>query len=169
MYGTTKIVTYKTFPATYPPAGGLILVVIVRNPDGSWAAWFSTDPDLPVSTILECVADRSAIEQNFHDVKEIEGAGQQQLRNVFSNVAAFHLCLWTHTLLELWSWRRGGRRLKQRCDRPWDDADRRPSHADGLKSLRREEITETFSAFPARQRASRKIQDLFKRLTRLAA
>ncbi len=28
--------------------------------------------------ILEAVADRSGIEQNFHDLKEIEGAGQQQ-------------------------------------------------------------------------------------------
>jgi hypothetical protein len=169
LYGTTKIVKYKTFLATYPPAGGLIRVVIVRNPDGTWAGWFSTDAELPVNTILECVADRSAIEQNFHDVKEVEGAGQQQVRNVFSNVAVFHLCLWAHTLVELWSWRRGGRRLKQRADRPWDDPARRPSHADRLKSLRREAIAETFSQLPARHRASRKIRDLINRLTRLAA
>lgn len=169
LYGTTRIVKYKTFLATYPPAGGVIRVMLVRNADGTWAAWFSTDPDLSVEVILECVADRSAIEQNFHDVKEVEGAGQQQLRNVFSNVAAFHLCLWTHTLVELWSWRRGGTRLKQRDDRPWDDADRRPSHADRLKTVRRAAIAETFSALPVRQRASRKIRDLINRLTKLAA
>jgi len=82
LYGAMTTVTYKTFLATYRPAGGLIRVVIVRdNADGSWTAFFSTDPDLPVRVILECVADRSAIEQNFHDVKEVEGAGQQQLRN----------------------------------------------------------------------------------------
>ncbi len=174
LYGTTKIVKYKSFLATYPPAGGLIRVVIVRNPDDTWAAWFSTNPDLSVAVILECVADRSAadrsaIEQNFHDVKEVEGAGQQQVRNVFSNVAAFHLCLWTHTLVELWSWRRGGTQLKQRDDRPWDDADRRPSHADRLKTVKRAAITETFSARGVRQRTSRKIRDLINRLTKLAA
>ncbi|MBI1314662.1 hypothetical protein GC176_25495 [bacterium] len=104
--------------ATYQPAGGLIRVVIVRQDQSGWRAFFSTDPDLPVSVMLECVADRAAIEQNFHDVKEVEGAGQQQLRNVFPNVAARHVCLWVHTLVELWSWYRSGPRLKQRDDRP---------------------------------------------------
>jgi len=170
LYGTSKMVTYKTFLATWQPAGGLIRVVIVRDDtDRSWTAFFSTDPNLPVRVILECVADRSAIEQNFHDVKEVEGAGQQQLRNVFSNVAAWHLCLWVHTLVELWCWRRGGSRLKQRDDRPWDDEDRRPSHHDRLKTLRREAIRETFSALPRRSRASPKFRTLIKRLIRLAA
>lgn len=170
MYGSLMSVTYKTFLATYRPAGGLIRVVLIRDAaTGHWTAFFSTDPDLPVGIILECVADRAAIEQNFHDVKEVEGAGQQQLRNVFANVAAWHLCLWTHTLVELWSWRRTGPRLKQRSDRPWDDTPRRPSHADRLKTLRRQMIRETFSALPRHLRASRKIQTLINRLTRLAA
>lgn len=170
LYGQMQTVTYKTFLATYRPAGGRIRVVIVRNEaDGSWTAFFSTDPDLPVGVILECVADRAAIEQNFHDVKEVEGAGQQQLRNVFANVAAWHLCLWAHTLVELWSWRRGGTRLTQRGDRPWDNAARRPSHADRLKTLRRQAIRETFSALPRRLGGSSKIATLIKRLAQLAA
>ena len=151
-------------------------MVIVRDEtDGSWRASFSTDPDLPVEVILECVADRAALEQNFHDVKEVEGAGQQQLRNVFANVAAWHLCLWAHTLVELWCWRRGGTRLKQRGDRPWDDAPRRPRPtfgrcpADRLKTLRREAIRETCSALPRRLAGASKIATLIKRLTRLAA
>jgi len=41
------------------------------------------------------------IEQNFSDIKEIEGAGQQQVRNYFANVGAFHLNMWVHTLVEL--------------------------------------------------------------------
>ena len=170
LYGKQTTVTCKTFLATYRPVGGVIRVVLVR--DGGAAgckAFFSTEADLTVSVILECVADRSAIEQNFHDVKEVEGAGQQQLRNVFSNVAAWHLCLWLHTLVELWSWRRGGNRLKQRADRPWDDGDRRPSHAGRLKTLRREAIRETFSALPRRPGAASKIWTLLKHLTQLAA
>lgn len=169
LYGKIMTVTYKTFLATYRPAGGLIRVVIVKDEDArGWKAFFSTDPELPVEILLECVADRAAIEQNFHDVKEVEGAGQQQLRNVFANVAAWHLCLWTHTLVELWCWRRGGRQLKQRSDRPWENPDRRPSHADRLKTLRRTAIRETISALPRPQTAARKIQTLLKRLLRLA-
>ena len=58
---------YKTFLATYKPVGGVIRVVLLREPD-RWVAYFSTDPDLSVASILETVADRSALEQVFHDV-----------------------------------------------------------------------------------------------------
>ena len=170
LYGTLRTVCFKTFLATYPPVGGVIRVVIVRNEtDNGWTAFFSTDPELPVGVILECVADRAAIEQNFHDVKEVEGAGQQQLRNVWANVGAWHLCLWAHTLVELWSWRRSGRTLRQRADRPWDDVERRPSHADRLKCLRRQVLGAAISRLPFRTRASRKLLALLKRLGSLAA
>ena len=123
--------------------------------------------DLP-ETIIEAVADRSAIEQNFHDVKEVHGSGQQQVRNVWCNVACWNLCLWMHTIVELWSWRRSGNTLKQRADRPWDEPSRRPSHADRLKTLRKHVLHESFSRLPPIQRTKRKIQALFKALTRLA-
>ena len=175
LYGLVQQVTWKTFLATYPPAGGMIRVVIVKrspqlfgdNPS-KWVAFFCTDPTVSVATIIEAVADRSAIEQNFHDVKEVHGAGQQQVRNVWSNVACWNLCLWLHTLVELWSWRRSGNTLKQRTDRPWDDPTRRPSHADRLKTLRKQVIRETFSMLPRPLRAARKIQKIWNALTRLA-
>ncbi|MFN9824548.1 MAG: hypothetical protein ACK58J_10390, partial [Planctomyces sp.] len=34
-----------------------------------WVAFFCTDPNVSPEMIIESVADRSAIEQNFHDVK----------------------------------------------------------------------------------------------------
>ena len=114
------------------------------------------DPEASATTIIEAVADRSAIEQNFHDVKEVHGAGQQQVRNVWCNVACWNLCLWLHTIVELWSWRRSGKTLKQRTDRPWDDPARRPSHADRLKTLRKQILRETFSALPRPIRYARK-------------
>ena len=40
-----------------------------------------------VVEILEAFADRATIEQDFHDVKEVWGAGQQQVRNIWTNVA----------------------------------------------------------------------------------
>src|SRR5262249_5327283 len=66
--------TFKTFLATYKPAGGLIRVVLLREADG-WVAFFCTDPHATVAQILEAVADRAVIEQDFHDVKEVHEAG----------------------------------------------------------------------------------------------
>ena len=174
LYGKEQNVTFKTFLATYAPVGGVIRVVIVkRSPElfsdcpSEWVAFFCTDPGVSAVTIIESVADRSAIEQNFHDVKEVHGAGEQQVRNVWCNVACWNLCLWLHTIVELWSWKRSGDSLKQRDDRPWDDPSRRPSHADRLKTLKKHTLRETFSSLPRHQRAARKIQQLFHALTKL--
>src|SRR5262249_31964347 len=62
VYGQRVVKRYKTFLATYKPVGGVIRVVLVREVD-RWVAYFSTDPDLSVASILETVADRSALEQ----------------------------------------------------------------------------------------------------------
>ena len=85
--------------------GGLIRVVLVREKDG-WVAYFCTDAAASVEQILTAVADRGAIEQDFHDLKEVHGAGQQQVRHIFANVAVYHLNLWLHSLIELWAWRK---------------------------------------------------------------
>ena len=175
LYGVEQTVTFKTFLATYPPAGGVIRVVLVKrsadlfaDSPAEWVAFFCTDPAVSAATIIAAVADRSAIEQNFHDVKEVHGSGQQQVRNVWASVACWNLCLWLHTLVELWSWRRSGATLRQRADRPWDDPSRRPSHADRLKTLRKDVFRASFSRLPRLQRTKRKIQSLFHALTRLA-
>jgi hypothetical protein len=107
------------------------------------------------------------IEQNFHDIKEVHGAGEQQVRNVWSNVACWNLCLWLHTMVELWSWKRSGNTLRQRKDRPWDNPARRPSHADRLKTLRKHTLEETFFRLPLDQGSARKIKRVFHALARL--
>jgi hypothetical protein len=162
---TTK--TYKTFLATYPPVGGLVRVVLVREEQG-WFAWFSTNPNATVRGILESVADRAAIEQDFHDVKEVHGTGQQQLRNVWANIGAFNLLLWLHTLVELWAWNLPHEQICDRRESPWDDPERRPSHADRCKALRRAAIDHVFWQLPIVGPGARKIQSLFKRLMMLA-
>ena len=103
VYGQRVVKRYKTFLATYEPVGGVIRVVLVREVD-RWVAYFATDPELSVASILEAVADRGALEQVFHDVKEVHGAGQQQLRHVWANVGAWNLIAWWYTLVELWGW-----------------------------------------------------------------
>lgn len=169
LYGKETRVCYKTFLATYPPASGLIRVVIVREEDGAWRGYFCTDPSATVAEILEAVADRSAIEQNYHDLKEVHGAGQQQLRNYWANIAAFHLTMWLHTLIELWAWHKPHQELVNRKASPWDDADRRPSHADRRNALRRSCLELEFKRDPAVAGSSAKTRHLWARLLKLVA
>ena len=71
IYGQPTWKLFKTFVASYPPAGGLIRVVLVLEENGSVAFFFCTDPHASVRDILEAFADRAAIEQDFHDLKEV--------------------------------------------------------------------------------------------------
>ena len=148
LYGRATLRTYKTFLATYKPVGGMIRVVLVREPD-RWVAYFATDPNANVASILEAVADRSSLEQVFHDVKEVHGAGQQQLRHVWANVGAWNLIGWWHTLVELWAWHRPHAELCDRSESPWDKMRRRPSHADRCRQLRHQALEEEYSHLPA--------------------
>jgi len=158
--------TYKTFLATYKPAGGLIRVVLVRETDG-WVAFFCTDPHATVGQILAAVADRAAIEQDFHDLKEVHGTGQQQVRSYWANVAVYHLNLWLHTLIELWAWRRSPAQLCDRKDSPWDDPERRPSHADRRNALRRLCVQAEIRNAGRRQPPSRRLRTLCRCLLKL--
>ena len=168
LYGKKVTKTYKTFLATYRPVGGVIRVVLVREEAG-WLPFFCTDPDTTVVEILETFADRATIEQDFHDVKEVWGTGQQQVRNIWANVAAYQLNLWMHTLVELWSWNRSHAELCDRSDSPWDDADRRPSHANRRNALRRSIIERELSTLAATEPLPRKIRHFAQRLIDIAA
>jgi len=167
LYGVPVSKRYKTFLATYRPAGGLIRVVVVKEDDGSWRAYFCTQAEATVEEILEAVADRSALEQVFHDVKEVHGVGQAQTRNYWTNVAVYHVKLWWHTLIELWAWHRPARELVNRKDSPWDDPDRRPSHADKRNALRRKCLEEEFQAAAVLKPLPRKILSLWRRVVQL--
>lgn len=169
LYGKKAVRMCKTFLATWAVVAGVIRVVIVQNPEGGWDAFFSTNPNDTVQEILECFADRSAIEQVFHDIKEVWGAGQQQVRNVWSNVGCLHVNLWMHTLVELWAWHRPARELRDRRDAPWDNAHRRPSHADRRKALRLACFENEFQASVGKHKIGQEITNLINALAALAA
>jgi hypothetical protein len=169
LYGVEKVMRYKTFLATYPPAGGLIRVVLVKQDSGDWRAYFCTDSQATVRDILEAVADRSALEQVFHDIKEVHGVGQAQTRNYWTNVGVYHMNLWLHTLVELWAWGRSAKGLIDRRFSPWDDEERRPSHADRRNALRRKCLEEEYQAGAAQGTIPPKIQRLWSRVVRLVA
>ena len=168
LYGKKVRKKYKTFLATYKPVGGVIRVVLVKEAHG-WFAYFCTKADASVQEILEAVADRATIEQNFHDLKEVHGAGKQQVRNYWANIAAYHITMWWHTLIEVWAWKKPHEELADRSASPWDDATRRPSHANRRNALRRQCLENEYQREGRTTRIPRKIRCLWNRLLNLVA
>jgi hypothetical protein len=169
LYGEPVEKTYKTFVATWVPAGGPIRVVLVSEPKG-WVAFFCTDTEAPVADILGLVSDRFSLETAFRDLKGVVGAGEQQVRHIWASVGSFHMCLWTFTMTEAWAWNRDPESLVgHRADSPWDDEPRRPSHADKRRAWRRELLMEEFNAVLPQGENNGKIQEAAERLVNLAA
>jgi DDE superfamily endonuclease len=165
-----KLVTkkVKTFLATWKPAAGVIRVVIVQEED-EWLPYFCTDSEASVRDILEAVAGRTAIEDTFKDVKEVEGAGQQQLRYGPANVGAFNWCLWGYTAVEWWAWDKPFGQLTDRSNSPWDTEERRPSHADRRKALQHELLEDEFWRVWGDRPCPPKIRQLVEELFSMAA
>ena len=168
LYGEKVVKTYKTFLATWRPAGGVIRVVLVDEPTG-WRAYFCTDTSASVADILGAVADRFSLEITFRECKQIVGAGQQQVRFIWANVGAFHVCLWTYTMTEVWAWDRKAEELVHRSASPWDKASRRPSHADKRQAWRRGLLGEEIRAVLRPRATEAEIQATAERLLSLAA
>lgn len=168
LYGKNVRKRYKTFLATWRPIGGAIRVVLVDEP-GGWVAFFCTDVDATVAEILSLVADRFALEITFRECKEIVGAGQQQVRFIWANIGAFHVCLWTFTMTEAWAWNRKADELVDRKASPWDDPDRRPSHADKRRAWRRQLLAEEIRGVLRPGVTEDEIQATAERMLALAA
>ena len=137
-YGEKVTKTIKTFLATWQPAGGVIRVVMVKEED-DWLPFFAAAPEVDApwrSWRRWPTAGR--LEQTNKDVKEVWGAGQQQVRNVFCNEGCFNLNLWMYSLVEAWAWDKEEEELVDRSASPWDSEPRRPSHADKRKALQRQ-------------------------------
>ena len=117
VYGKEVVKKVKTFLATHATFGGTIRMVIIKEDHGPQFL-YCTNFNATVREIIEAFADRSTIEQVFHDVKEVWGAGQQQVRNLWSNIGCWHLNLWMFTLTELWAGPWKAKQLTQRDDSP---------------------------------------------------
>jgi len=169
LYGKVTEKKYKTFVATWRPAGGAIRVVLVDEPKG-WVAFFCTDPAATVADVLGSVADRFSLEIAFRDLKEVVGAGRQQVRFVRASVGAFHICLWTFTMTEAWAWNRVAKGLVgHRSASPWDDETRRPSHADKRRAWRQELLGNEIRAVLRAGVTEQELQATAERILNLAA
>ena len=144
-------------------------MVLIEHAKGNWAAYISTDTSMSIDLILKTVSDRWAIEEQFHDVKEVWGAGEQQVRNLWSNIGCWNLCGWLYSLVELECWDSSSEQLVDRSDRPWDNPNRRPSHKDRRRQIARKMLRETFLADLSPTTDPSKIRDRLERLLALAA
>jgi hypothetical protein len=135
-YSKSKIkVEVKSFLATWRPAGGAIRVVLVRD-HGKCRAYFCTDVSISVRDIVEMVVDRNAIEGAFHDLKEVLGASESQVRYLYANVGCWQVALWMLTLLRWWGSQKCREEIVDRSLSPWDNPDRRASLSDCRRHLR---------------------------------
>ena len=167
-YGEKVTKTIKTFLATWRPAGGVIRVVLVKEED-NWLPFLATKPEATPQEILEGMADRNALEQTNKDVKEVWGAGEQQVRNLDSNVGCFNLNLWMYSLVEAWAWPKEEEELVDRRRCPWDSEPRRPSHADKRKALQREILQAEIEAGLSGRPTKEDFRALAQRLLDMAA
>ena len=121
----------------------------------------------PLGELSRDVPQRMTIEQVFHDVKEVEGLGQPQLRDIHANVGAVQATLWEFTLVELWSWDQPHEAICDRSGSPWDDAGWRPSHADRRKALQRwclgQEFQQVCEGQPVRPEMRQFVERLLER------
>ena len=102
-------------------------------------------------------------------MKEVWGAGQQQLRNVHANIGAFHLNLWMQTLVEAWAWQRAEAELVDRSAAPWDQEPRRPSQADKRNALQQEILAQEILAISGETGQPRGFRQRLESLVKLAA
>jgi hypothetical protein len=73
-----------------------------------------------------------------------------------------------YTLVELWAWRLTHEQLCDRSDSPWDDPDRRPSHANRRQALRQQFLENELQSLARRGSVPQKILTLTRWLLHLA-
>jgi hypothetical protein len=169
-YGQVVTKRIKWFVATSKLTKGKpIKVVLVKEDDGTWVPLLSTDANMEVREILESYGVRFGIEEVFKDLMEIWGWGKQELRLLESNEAATSMNMLLYGMVELSTWDRSSEELVDRRCRPWDDTDRRPSHADRRQYLRDGILVNEFNAALDLAFMPPKIIPLLKRLLQLAA
>jgi hypothetical protein len=169
-YGRVVKKQIKSFVATSRVMKGKpIKVVVVKEDAKTWLPLISTDVDVSVVEILESYAVRFGIEEMFKDLKEVWGWGKQEVRLLESNEAAATMNMLLFGMTELSTWDCSQGELVDRSDRPWDDGERRPSHADRRNFIRRAMVVKELNDAVGWAAIPAKIMDVLEKLRRLAA
>ena len=116
-----------------------ILLVISRDPQGKEKDdfFFTTDVTMEPVEVIECYADRWAIEDTFKNTKQFLGGQEPQTFKDKGPERAAGLSLWLYSMVWLWY-------LSQKANKryfivqPWNPLKSMPSFADAIACLRRE-------------------------------
>ncbi len=116
-----------------------ILLVISRDPQGKEKDdfFFTTDVTTEPAKVIECYADRWAIEDTFKNTKQFLGGQEPQTFKDKGPERAAGLSLWLYSMVWLWY-------LLQKSNKryfivhPWNPLKATPSFADAIACLRRE-------------------------------
>ena len=116
-----------------------ILLVISRDPQGKEKDdfFFTTDVTMEPVEVIECYADRWAIEDTFKNTKQFLGGQEPQTFKDKGPERAAGLSLWLYSMVWLWY-------LSQKASKryfivhPWNPLKSMPSFADAIACLRRE-------------------------------
>lgn len=163
VYGNERQVEYKEFRVRSNISEGEEVLVIMSRwvPDNplskqskeskpQWILLVSTNLSRTAQEIIEAYSNRFSIEETFKELKEVEGIGKPQVRNLESTEATFLFQLFAYVLVELWSWNQDETSLKEFRGLA-DDQKRRPSHADKRKQFRLQLLElELLRLYPAR-------------------
>jgi hypothetical protein len=168
-YGQVVTKKVKCFVATSKLTKGKpIKVLLIKEDEKTWVPLMSTNAEQSAVEILESYGVRFGIEEVFKDLKEVWGWGKQELRLLESNEAATVMNMTLYTMTELATWNLTSKELVDRSDSPWDDPNRRPSHADRRNFLRRGILINEFNLALNANSISTKLKNALKRLLQLA-
>ena len=153
LYGKDVSVRYKTRVALWYNSTGNapVRIVVVRDPKGRRKddAFFSTDPDMSVQTILQTYAQRWSLEVAFRDTKQQLGFERSQARTKKAVQRTAPFAFVAYTIIVAWFCRVGHHHYPTLPVMPWYRHKRGPSFADMHTLLRAHILRRGFSHTPA--------------------
>jgi hypothetical protein len=162
IYGRSVRLWYKSVKALWYNSAGErpVRVVVTRDPSGRWRddCFFTTDPSMTETEIVETIALRWTLEVTFRDAKQSLGFEEPQNRTPKAVERTAPMAMVLYSLAVLW-YARAGDEVRRRWfpERPWysKKAKRTASFAVMLATLRQASWMEMNLGDPTRRQGSR--------------
>ncbi len=170
LYDRRVRVWYKTCVALWYNSAGArpLRIVVVRDPSGRRKddCFFSTDPSLSPTAILELFALRWPLEVAFYNAKQFLGLEDPQNRTPKAVQRTAPLALYLHDLVILWFAEHGRFDAQAyRRTHPWYTRKETPSFADMLACLKTASLRATISRYGApTPHSAKNLRPLFQAL-----
>lgn len=152
LYGKDVRVRYKTRVALWYNSAHTapLRIVLVRDPNKRRQddAFFSTDPQMTVETVLQTYAQRWSLEVAFRDAKQQLGFERSQARTQKAVERTAPFAFVAYALTVTWFCRAGHHRYSSLRIMPWYRHKRGPSFADMQTLLQDELLQNDFSQTP---------------------